>query len=141
MPEALWRHARIENRKVRGVEHAVADPHQRGDRIEPEDAGRKTREDRPAGDQAEPPQKHGTRAEAVDGEPGRELGQSAGKIERAGKGAQCRERNVEFRPQQREHRGQHQLEKVRRPMGEPDQPDDFHIVAERVGASGIQGGA
>ena len=139
VPKASRRNARVQDREIRGMKDAVADAHQRGDRIKPQYRRRETRDDRSSGEQREPAEQHRTGAEAIDGKSGGELGEPASEIERACQGAQRRVRDVELGPQEREHRGQNELEEVRQPVGEPDQPDDLHIVAERVGADGIQG--
>jgi UTP-glucose-1-phosphate uridylyltransferase len=41
---------------------------------------------------------------------------------------------VEFRLQEREQRRQRELEEVRQPVGDADQPDDLHVAAERAWA-------
>lgn len=131
MAEAPRRDARVEDREIRRVEHAVADTHQHRDRIEPEDARGGAREDRAAREQPESAQEHGTSAVAVDGEARGELGEAAAEIEDSGQRAQRREGDAEFHAQQRKHRREDKLEEMRRPVGEADQPDDFHVVTER----------
>ena len=94
--EPLGRDVRVEDREIRGMEHAVADSHQRGDRIEPVDAGHEARDDRSAGEQAQSAKQHRTGAEAVDGESGRELRDAAREVKNAGERAERRERDVEL---------------------------------------------
>ena len=69
--------------KSAGMEHAVADAHQRGDRKQPADAGDEAREHRAAGGERQPREQHRARAEAVDGEARRELRDAARRVEDA----------------------------------------------------------
>ena len=135
----LRRDVRVQDREVGRMEDAVADPHQRGDRIKPGDRRREPGEKCAAGQEPEAAQQHGTRAEAVDREAGGELRRATREIEGTGQRAQRRERDVELRPEQREHRRQHELEEVRQPVPEADQPDDLDVVAKRVCGGRIQG--
>ena len=78
VPEAPRRDVRVEDREVGGMEHAVADAHQRDDREQPaRRPARATPATRAAGEQRQAAEQHRPRADAVDGEAGDELGDAA----------------------------------------------------------------
>jgi hypothetical protein len=135
----LRRHVRVEDREVDRMEHAVAEPHQDGDREEPQGAGHQRRGDRPAGEQAQAREQHRPRAEAVDGESAGELRDARADVERADQRAEERPRHVEFGLEDREQRRQRELEEMRQRVREPDEPDHLRVVPERSVGAGLQG--
>ncbi len=102
--------------------------------------GTSPRGKRAAGEKSEAGEQHRTRPEAVDGETGAELAQSAGDVHDAQQRAQGRIADAEFGPQQRKQRRQHQLEEMRQRVRGADGADHFGVGAERAGRSTIQDG-
>ena len=96
--------------------------------------------ERAAGEKPETGEQNWTRPEAIDGETGAELAQSAGDVHDAEQCAQGRIADAEFGPQQWKQRRQHQLEEMRQRVRGADGADHFGVGAERAGRSTIQDG-
>jgi hypothetical protein len=136
--EPARRDARVQDREVGGVEHAVAEAHQDDDREQPAHAGHERSEERAAGEQREAGEERGPRAEAVDEEPRGELRDARRRVERAHQRAEQRPRHVELRAQQREQRRQRELKEVRGAVRHADEPDHAGIAQERLRGGSVQ---
>jgi len=134
-------HARVENREVAGMENAVADPHHGGKRKQESRIRRERRTHRGRREQSHARQQHRLRAEAIDQEPGRELGDAARDVERADDHPEQGPRHVELGAKQRKQRWQRELQKMGDGVCETDEPDHARVAPERRRRSGIQGSA
>jgi hypothetical protein len=101
--------------------------------------GTERRDERAAGGEAEAREQHRPRAEAVDREPGCELGDARRDVERADEHAEQRPRDVELGLEQREQRRERELEEMRQRVRESHEPDDLRVVPERSVGAGLQG--
>ncbi len=136
--EAARRDVGIENREIGGVKHAVAHTHQRDDREQPRDAGRETRERRPAGEQCQAGQQYRSRPEAVHREAGGELRDVARGVVDADLRCRARVTDAELRPQQRKQRRQRQLEEMRERCARPMTSISSGVATQRIGVGKSQ---
>jgi hypothetical protein len=137
MSEPLRSDVCIEHGKICGMEHAVADTHQNDEREQPVDAGNEPSGEHAAREQRDAAEQHRPRTVAVDGEPGAELAQAAGDVEKAHQRPQRGIAHVELGFDERKQRRQRKLEKVREKMCEADEADHANVAAQRrVGTRG-----
>ncbi len=115
------------------MEDAVAEPGDRGGEEQPRERGREPRRERPAADEREPGEQDRARADAVDEEAGDGLHHAGHRVEHREHRAERGVAHAELVLEQREERRNAELEEVRQPVGDADQPDDAGVGPERRG--------
>ena len=137
-PQAARRDVGVENREIGRMKDAIADPHHADEEIEPAERRHQPGNARSAGEKRDAGEQDRARTNAIDGEAGGELGDSARDVEHRNQRAKRGERHAEFVAQQREERRQRELEEMRQRMGDPDQTDHLRVTAEREVGCGVQ---
>jgi hypothetical protein len=139
MAQAVRGDAPVEQREIRGVEHAVAEARDRPRRQHHREArGTREREARKP-KQRHSAAEHAQRAEAVDHEARERLAHAGDHEEHHHRGAHLREGEPEVAHQPGKERRQHEVEESARRVREADQRDDLRVVAQVVDDGGRGG--
>jgi hypothetical protein len=131
--QSLGRNTPIEDREVHGMEYAVAETGERSRQCEHGVMARSSQHETRDGEATHAEHQHAARSEAIDRKPSRSLSHARDDEEDRHERADLGVAQSEVAHQPREQRRQHQVEKMRRAVREPDQPDHTGVLASGVG--------